>query len=498
MFSTIFFIALLFNAAATLRSSSYWSKFKSYFVSPDDGARESLLTTGDSESSPSHLKEKHSALLKKYLAVYLLAVLSDWMQGPYVYALYLEYGYSQHEIAQLFVAGFGSSMIFGTFIGGLADTFGRRKFVVVFSIIYALSCVTKHFRDYWILMIGRLLGGIATSLLFSVFDSWLIKSHNEAGVSSFLSKSFAVAQYGNSIVAISSGLVANKAADLTKLHPIGTEGTLLSKVYVGGYLVPFDLSFCALVVCGILVSILWGENYGNETQSADKEEDANKKSWYSDFVEAYFTTIRSKDILYTGLVSSLFEGSMYIFVFMWTPAMKALMPDEDIPFGTVFATFMVCCMAGSSIFSTFIGSMKNEKFGVFVFSAATVAFILMTLANTAITAIIAFLLFETTVGCYFPMMGTMKSAIVPENKRAAIYNIYRIPLNFIVLFSLLTDLTPKTSFTFCIFMLATAACLQLRLSKRTQVIYTSVATKVADDLELGDIAEDLSTKNSED
>lgn len=345
-------------------------------------------------------------------------------------------------------------------------------------------------------MIGRLLGGIATSLLFSVFDSWLIKSHNEAGVSSFLSKSFAVAQYGNSIVAISSGLVANKAAELTKLHPIGAEGSLLSKVYMGGYLMPFDLSFCALVICGILVSFLWGENYGNESQSSDQE--SEKKSWYSDFVEAYYTTIRSKDILYTGLVSSLFEGSMYIFVFMWTPAMKALMPDEEIPFGTLFATFMVCCMAGSSIFSTFIGSMMNEKFGVFVFSAATGAFILMTLAKTPITAIIAFLLFETTVGCYFPMMGTMKSAIVPENKRSAIYNIYRIPLNFIVLFSLLTDLTPKTSFTLCVFMLATAACLQLRLSKRTPVIYTSVATKGPDDLELGMVDSDVSSKKAED
>ena len=29
-------------------------------------------------------------------------------------------------------------------------------------------------------MIGRLLGGVATSLLFSVFDAWLIKAHAEA------------------------------------------------------------------------------------------------------------------------------------------------------------------------------------------------------------------------------------------------------------------------------------------------------------------------------
>ena len=64
---------------------------------------------------------RHSQLLRKYLVVYLLAALSDWLQGPYVYALYDAYGYSQHDIAVLFVAGFGSSMVFGSFVGGMAD-----------------------------------------------------------------------------------------------------------------------------------------------------------------------------------------------------------------------------------------------------------------------------------------------------------------------------------------------------------------------------------------
>ena len=61
-----------------------------------------------------------------------------------VYALYDRYGYEQHEIAILFVAGFGSSMIFGSFVGGMADWGGRRAFVILFSIIYAASCLTKR------------------------------------------------------------------------------------------------------------------------------------------------------------------------------------------------------------------------------------------------------------------------------------------------------------------------------------------------------------------
>lgn len=97
----------------------------------------------DQKEDPA-IKKKWVDLLTRYLFVYLLATCSDWLQGPYVYALYRDYGYQQHDIAVLFVAGFGSAMVFGTFIGGMADQFGRRLFVVVYGLSYALSCFTKR------------------------------------------------------------------------------------------------------------------------------------------------------------------------------------------------------------------------------------------------------------------------------------------------------------------------------------------------------------------
>lgn len=39
------------------------------------------------------------------------------------------------------------------------------------------KCMTKHSPDYKVLMLGRVLGGIATSLLFSAFESWLVAEH---------------------------------------------------------------------------------------------------------------------------------------------------------------------------------------------------------------------------------------------------------------------------------------------------------------------------------
>lgn len=99
-----------------------------------------------------------------------------------MYALYQHYGYSQGDIGKLFIAGFGSSMVVGTVVGALADTHGRKRACLAYCATYALSCATKHYADYSVLLAGRLLGGVATSLLFSAFESWLVSEHNRARV----------------------------------------------------------------------------------------------------------------------------------------------------------------------------------------------------------------------------------------------------------------------------------------------------------------------------
>jgi hypothetical protein len=132
-FPFLFGGALVICSAVTFRSSDYYKQVieKNRGANPDDA-----LTPEQ--------KKTHRTLLSKYLFVYLLATFSDWLQGPYVYALYMAYGFEQHEIAQLFVAGFGSSMIFGSFVGGMADWGGRKAFVILFAFVYAASCMTKR------------------------------------------------------------------------------------------------------------------------------------------------------------------------------------------------------------------------------------------------------------------------------------------------------------------------------------------------------------------
>ena len=107
-----------------------------------------------------------------YLPAHLLALFSDWLQGPYVYQLYRQYGYTEADIAVLFMAGYLSSCLLGSTSGPLADRYGRRRLGQVFCLISILNCVSKLSHNFYLLLLGRFLSGVSTSCLYSVFESW--------------------------------------------------------------------------------------------------------------------------------------------------------------------------------------------------------------------------------------------------------------------------------------------------------------------------------------
>uniref|UniRef100_A0A7S3L5Q9 Molybdate-anion transporter n=1 Tax=Amphora coffeiformis TaxID=265554 RepID=A0A7S3L5Q9_9STRA len=439
--------AFVLNAALTLRSSDAWKRLIEKPVTAKENAN-AVERNG-----------KWRSLIFRYLVVYLLATSADWLQGAYIYVLYHSYGYSQYDIAILFVAGFGSSAVFGSFIGGMADSKGRRLFVVVYGMAYALSCAFKHFQSFYILLIGRVLGGIATSLLFSIFESWLIRAHADSNLKSWISKSFTWAAYGNSIVAIASGIIADHATETSTMHSV--QNTVF---HIGGYLVPFDLALVVSVACGVAALYFWEENYGTDEHSElDGLSEKGSPQHAGGLRTAFFVTIRSREILLCGIVSCLYEGSMYIFIFMWTPALMRLSQGEKLPFGLIFSTFMVCSMAGSSLFSIFNEHFPLDYQALFVLLLAAASMVMLLVTTEQKSQYTAMNLFEFTIGMYFPVIGCLKSAIVPESQRAAIYNLYRIPLNLIVLLGLLADVTPVQSFTMCLAMLLTAAVMQVIL-----------------------------------
>lgn len=170
--------------------------------------------------------------------------------------------------------------------------------------------------------------------------------------------------------------------------------------------------------------------------------------------------------------------------------MQASGDDAALPFGLIFSTFMVCSMAGSSLFSIWNDYLRLEHQAFLVLLLAAFSTMLLLVTTDQTSQYFSMNLFELSIGMYFPVIGCLKSAIVPESQRAAIYNLYRIPLNLIVLLGLLTDVSPDEAFSMNLAMLLLAAVLQLALIRCRE---KNGRTKVPKTLE----TESLTTEESD-
>jgi MFS transporter, MFS domain-containing protein family, molybdate-anion transporter len=372
----------------------------------------------------------------QWLTVYYVVMGADWLQGPYVYALYEHYGFERGEIAQLFIAGYFSSMIFGTVAGSISDKLGRKWGCLLFGVIYSFSCATKLSSSFSVLLLGRFAGGIGTSLLFSVFEAWMVHEHHDRSFpEAALQQTFSLATLGNGVVAIAAGLVASFVADEF------------------GFVAPFMVSLGMLVVATVIVWTTWTENYGDA------------RIELAETLSHAFADLRADlRVPLLGITQSLFEGAMYTFVFMWTPALQAdaSHTDEPLPFGVIFASYMVCTMIGSALFSIATRFMSLEVLGRLVLACATVALLVPTYFADRSLVIAAFLVFEICCGMYWPCFGSLRGQYLPARSRSAVMNLFRVPLNLLVVLVLVRvkDLDNHTVFAICSTWMAIACVLQ--------------------------------------
>jgi MFS family permease len=146
----------------------------------------------------------------QYLTVYLTIMLADWLQGTNMYTLYSSYGV---DVGTLFLTGFLSSAVFGTFLGIYVDTWGRKLGCIVFCVLEIVINIMEHIPSMPCLLVGRVLGGLSTSLLFTAFESWMVSEHRKRGYpEALLASTFSISSWGNGFVAILAGFLAQLSA----------------------------------------------------------------------------------------------------------------------------------------------------------------------------------------------------------------------------------------------------------------------------------------------
>ena len=79
---------------------------------------------------------------------------------------------------------------------------------------------------------------------------------------------------------------------------------------------------------------------------------------------------------------------------------------------------------------------------------------------------IGMLSYEFSIGAYYPAISVLKGMVVPEDQRATIYNVFRLPLNLLVLINLTAGFSTQLSFLVNAILLVVASILQIRLVRK--------------------------------
>lgn len=392
------------------------------------------------------------SLQRRYLPVFYLLRMSFWMSGPYFYQVYSSKMLRHMDgttspatfefVSRVSLVGYLAIVLLGPTVGRLIDRYGRKTATICTGAMYALGSLSVFSNVPIVLYFGRAVASIASSRLASTPESWLIQEYTQIKkrqdekkkvIECGLSETFGLAYGGDALVAILAGQTASIAAFKAN-HPLG----------------PFSVSPFFTTSALLLISFFWVDNKGEsesdksdgkrgaQTMNEDKKVPPSGERPMRAGIKAIFSDPK---ILLLGLVQSLFEGSMYIFVLVWPPLLSnsirtAFGPTAVTPFGAIFSCFMACCLLGSVIFD------KLRKMSVDVNNIMTGILLVSTIAfswsvrgiqrENLFSIISAFFAFEACVGIYFPSIGTIRSELIPESHRCAIMTLFAIPLNILV------------------------------------------------------------------
>lgn len=149
-------------------------------------AVDSKKTAASSEATTKTKPESVKELQRKFLSVFWLLRCADWLQGPYFYEVYASKMFggapaSMAMISRLFLTGFASTAIFGPSVGRAIDSYGRKKGTLAFTVLYAIGALSTKSPLLMVLLFGRVMSGIGTSLLFSAPESWLVGESQKSG-----------------------------------------------------------------------------------------------------------------------------------------------------------------------------------------------------------------------------------------------------------------------------------------------------------------------------
>ncbi|OEU20600.1 putative major facilitator superfamily transporter, partial [Fragilariopsis cylindrus CCMP1102] len=334
-----------------------------------------------------------------YLFVTLVVMLADGLQGTHLYVLYEGYGFS---VASLYCLGFITGAFTAPITGPLIDRFGRKKSALLYCALEVGINMLEQFPFLSGLIVSRIVGGITTNLLSTVFEAWLDTEYRNRG---FAKEEYETLMRDSVVVsnlaAIASGYLAHTLAE-----SFGNTG-------------PFQGAVTCTAVAFVVILVLWSENYGKRLGQQDGEVDENKSKSPIAQLKETVTFIKSDSrILRVCITQGLTLGSLHIFIFLWSPLLKEF--SAGCTYGLIFGAYMAAGVLGG------LCSSGVRKIVTKILSPLTKG------SYTFSVALFSFIAYEFSVGIYSPCEGVMRSIYIPPESRGSIMTVPSIIVNVAV------------------------------------------------------------------
>lgn len=333
--------------------------------------------------------------------------------------------------------------------GPLVDRIGRKKAALLYCVLEIGINMLEQYPMLAGLIVARMVGGITTNLLSSVFETWLDTEYRKRG--------FDAAKYEiimrdsvviSNLAAIASGYLAHHLAE--RLGPVG----------------PFEGAVTCTAVALVIVAAMWSENYGSAEPGV--------KSTLQYLAGAVKTFKSDSRVLRVGIIQGLTCGSIQIFIFLWSPALRELARSApknalgldvhgEPAYGLIFGAFMACGVIGGLSSSSVRGAVTRllsplthgptnvvtiegegevRPMAVEFLAAACylvcallllTPYILSTDGEFSFSiALGSFLLYEFVVGIYMPCEGVIRSLYIPSDSRCSLMTLPRMIVNIAV------------------------------------------------------------------
>jgi len=422
-----------------------------------------------------------------YLFVTLVVMLADGLQGTHLYVLYEGYGFS---VASLYCLGFITGALTAPITGPLIDRFGRKKSALLYCALEVGINMLEQFPFLSGLIVSRVVGGITTNLLSTVFETWLDTEYRNRG---FAKEDYETLMRDSVVVsnlaAIASGYLAHILAE-----SFGNTG-------------PFEGAVTCTAVAFAVIFFLWNENYGKLGQDNQEGEENKSKSPLTQLNDT-ITFIRSDSrVLRVCITQGLTLGSLHIFIFLWSPLLKefaaecngspwGLDSQGEPAYGLIFGAFMAAGVLGglcSSMvrrFVTFILSpltkgsvpetvtvddeepvraMDIEFQGALCYFLCALLLLAPSLMpasgeHTFSIALFSFIAYEFSVGIYSPCEGVMRSIYIPPESRGSIMTVPSIIVNVAVALAVVSTEAISRQAALCFISVMMMSCCVLQLS----------------------------------